>query len=250
MHIAVFGLGFIGEALVQRGEAAGHQMDGLSRSRCHGAGVRLDASLPGALSALDDRGAWDALVVTFPPKAADSGFWSDLLDLAPRRVLLGSTSIYQRVQDCSAPVITEETPLQALHPRRTAEEAFLRTRGHVVRLAGLYGGERNPVRWIRDGKVGYEKRQINLVHRDDVADALLGLLALPRLRPVYNLADGQRHTWRQIIDALVAAGHLPPQPPQPPKKNDAFVDPGALRADLPAFRFRDFWQELEGLARS
>lgn len=248
MRIAVFGLGFIGEALIRRGEAAGHQMDGFSRSRAHGAGSMLDATTPEGVSGLSGQEPWDALVVTFPPMPAAPGFWTALPRLAPRRVLLGSTSIYQRAFDCSAPVITEDTPLEDLHPRRALEQAFLDAGGHVVRLAGLYGGERNPVHWIRGGKVGYEKRQINLVHRDDVADALLALLALPRLRPVYNLADGQRHTWRQIIDALVAAGHLEPLPPRPPKKNDAFVDPTALRSDLPEFRFRDFWDELKVLA--
>jgi nucleoside-diphosphate-sugar epimerase len=260
MHIAVFGIGFIGGALIERAEAAGHRVSGYSRSRAHGAGARLDAATPEAARILEGapgrQGAsgWDALVVTFAPQAIPASFWETIHPLAPRRILLGSTSIYQRALDCSQPVITEQTPLVPDHPRLAVEQAFREAGGMLVRLAGLYGGDRNPVRWIQAGKVGYEKRQINLVHRDDVADALLGLLARsaePPLASVYNLADGQRHTWRQIIDALVAAGHLDPgfQDPRPPKKADAFVDPSRIRAALPDLRLRDLHAALDRLMR-
>lgn len=251
MRLAIFGLGFIGNALAATADAAGTAVDGFSRSRHLGGGCRLDAADPAALAALHRDGPgtpYDALVVTFPPTEAAAAFWPLVHRLARRRILLGTTSIYQRAADCSEPVITEATPLVPLHPRLALEEAFLTAGGHVVRLAGLYGGERNPVRWILTGKVGYEKRQINLVHRDDVAAALLGLLALPSPRPVYNLADGERHTWRQIIDALVRAGALSPLPPQPLSRADAFVDPSALLAALPGFAFRSLFAALPGLA--
>lgn len=253
MRLALFGLGFIGHALGERALAAGHRVDGFSRSSQLGEGRRMDASDPEAVAALAD--AWqgepyDALVVTFPPQAAAAALWPWVHGLARRRVLLGTTSIYARASDCSAPVLTEASPLEEEHPRRALEEAFGAAGGLIVRLSGLYGGARNPVRWIREGRVGNERRQLNLVHRDDVAEALLGLLALPAPRPVYNLADGERHTLGQIIDALVASGALDalgPLPPKPLTRPDAFVDPSALLKDLPGFRFRSLFAELPAL---
>ena len=251
MRLAIFGLGFIGTALADQTLAAGHQVDGFSRSGHLRDGRAIDARDEAAMATLATEWQgepYDALVITFPPQEAAEAFWPWVHGLARRRVLLGTTSIYSRVEDCSEPLLTEGSPLVERHPRRAMEEAFEAAGGLLVRLAGLYAAERNPVRWIREGRVGYEKRQLNLVHRDDVARALLGLLALPSPRPVYNLADGERHTCRQIIDALVALEVLEAQPPKPLTRGDAFVDPSALLEALPGFRFRSLFAELPALA--
>ena len=259
MKFAIFGLGFIGQALATRATDLGHDVQGFSRRAGHGSGRSFDAGNPEDCDALFTQHparALDGLVVTFPPQHAAPSFWRRLITLAPRRVLLGSTGVYQRAVDCTQPLITEETPLLDLHPRLPAEQAFLATHDEnsagaslVLRLAGLYGGARNPVRWIRDGRVGYEKRQANLVHRDDVIEIILRLLAHPTPRTVYNLSDGQRHTWREIIDALVTAGHLQPLPPAAARRNDAFVPPSRVLQDFPDVQLRDLWAELDVLAK-
>jgi nucleoside-diphosphate-sugar epimerase len=250
MRLAIFGLGFVGDVLRRRAEAAGHVVDGFSRRRGAGGGGVFDAGEPDCGRILEGlkSAAYDCAVVTFPPAKAHASFWPALHGLAHRRMLLGTTGIYRRAEDCSVPVITEQTPLTEVHPRLAAELAFGGAGGIVVRLAGLFGGERNPVRWIRDGRVGYEKRQANLVHGEDVARALLALAALDAPRAVYNLADGQRHTWREIVDALVKMGSLAPLAPQARSRADGFVAPQRLLADLPGFVFTDFWELLEGLA--
>lgn len=250
MHLAIFGLGFVGDALGRLAVEAGHRVDGFSRRQGLGGGGLLDAADPGCVGLLDALRAadYDCAVVTFPPVQAHPGFWSALHSRTRRRVLLSTTGVYQRGSDGGRPEITEETPLVVDHPRLLAERAFGVSGGHVVRLAGLFGGARNPVRWIREGRVGYEDRQANLVHRDDVARALLALAALDSPRAVYNVSDGQRHTWAGIIDALVARGALSPVAPRPPKRADGFVSPKRLLADLPGFAFTEFWAMLGSLA--
>ena len=246
--LAIFGLGFVGDALARRAAADGIAVAGFSRRRAIGAGRVLDLGDPQAVQSLvDGAERYDCAVVTIAPQHVDPSLWSALARVAGRRLLLGSTGVYQRAFDCTQPIVTEETPLLDEHRRLAAERAFLETGGTVARLAGLFGGARNPVRWIRDGRVGYEKRQANLVHRDDVVKVLLRLSTPPAPQPVYNVADGQRHTWREIVDALVAAGVLEPQPPRLPRRNDAFVSPERLLADLGDFRFTDFWTLLERL---
>ncbi len=250
MRLAVFGLGFVGDVLVRQAVAADHAVDGFSRRGGAGGGGVFDAGAPDCERALDGFGseAYDCAVVTFPPAQAHASFWPALQMRARRRMLLGTTGIYRRAEDCSVPIITEESPLEEVHPRLAAEQAFGESGGIVVRLAGLFGGERNPVRWIRDGRVGYEKRQANLVHAEDVARALLALAALDAPRAVYNLADGQRHTWREIADALVEMGVMEPLPPRVRTRADGFVAPQRLLADLPGFAFSDFWTLLVELA--
>ncbi len=250
MRLAIFGLGFVGDVLHRQAEEAGIPVDGFSRAGGVGDGVAFDAGTPECRRVLEGRGsaAYDCAVVTFPPGQAHASFWPALHGLARRRVLLGTTGIYRRAEDCSVPVITEQTPLVEVHPRLAAEQAFGESGGIVVRLAGLFGGARNPVHWIRDGRVGYEKRQANLVCVDDVARALLGLAGLDAPRPVYNLADGQRHTWREIVDALVRMGVQEPLAPRDRSRADGFVAPQRLLADLAGFVFTDFWELLGGLA--
>lgn len=249
-RLAVFGLGFIGRSLADRAVHSGMTVLGFSR-RGGPDGRAFDAGRDADLKWLRETvppEPVDCAVVTFPPQQAAADFWPTLARCAPRRILLGSTGVYQRAVDCSQPVLTEDTPLVDVHPRLSAERAFLQAGGIAVRLAGLFGGERNPTQWLRDGRVGYEKRQANLVHRDDVVRVLLRLAAHERPSATYNVADGQRHTWREIADFLVGRGELEPLPPRDARRSDAFVSPDRLLRDLPGFRFRDFWSALEELA--
>jgi nucleoside-diphosphate-sugar epimerase len=250
MKLAVFGLGFIGRALADLAQLRGMTVLGFSRRGGAGRGEAFDAARDADLKRLREGllGPVDCAVVTFPPQQAAADFWPILAHSASRRILLSSTGVYQRAFDCTQPVLTEDTPLVDSHARVPAERAFLESGGIAVRLAGLFGGERNPIQWLRDGRVGYEKRQANLVHRDDVAQALLQLATHERPNTTYNVADGQRHTWREIVDFLVARGELDSLPPRDARRNDASVSPDRLLRDLPDFRFRDFWAALEALA--
>lgn len=246
--LAIFGLGLCGEALCDRAVELGWQVAGFSRSGGRGEGRRLDAADAAACDRLRKSGLQcDAAVTTFPPENASARFWSLFEEAGPRRVLLSTTGIYRRRG--RRPLITEKTPLKSEHPRFEVEASFSRTGGILVRLSGLYGGPRNPLRWIERGRVGYEDRQVNLVHYRDVAAAVCELCARDCVRPLYNLADGQVHTWRQIIDFLVAGGWIEhDRLPAPQRKKDSFVDNARFLDDFPSFRFRDFWEELERLA--
>ncbi len=251
-ELAVFGLGHVGLALHDEALNRGWEAAGFSRSSSLGGGCRVDAEQPESIARLAERtrdARFDALVVTFPPTEVHPSFWDLLESLSSRRILLGSTSIYRR----SGPGrsrITEETPLKDDHDRLEAESDFLQRGGRIVRLSGIYGGSRNPVRWLNQGRVGYENRQVNLVHRDDIARALVRLLSHDRPQRVYNLSDGQQHTWRQIVDRLVGEGLLDhPRKPEPLRREDGFVENRLFLAEFPDFRFRDFWRELLRLAQ-
>ena len=75
-----------------------------------------------------------------------------------RLVVLGSTSAYEGPDDSTdypPPWIDESAPIDLTKPRVQGEE-FLRTDcgAIVLRVAGIYGPGRNPLEWIRQGRVG------------------------------------------------------------------------------------------------
>lgn len=117
-------------------------------------------------------------------------------------VVLGSTSAYDR-EDLPAtdipPWIDESSAINVELPRVQGEE-YLRTQhgGIILRVAGIYGPNRNPVQWIRQGRVGPSPKFVNLIHVEDLAQ--LCLLALQRGHSghVYNISDGHPRRWAEI----------------------------------------------------
>lgn len=244
LKIGVFGLGLAGGAVAELAGRLGWEVAGYSRSRSLGAGRGWDASRAEDSRRLIDEGCrFEAAVATFPPQDAWPGFWPYLAGAAPVAVLLGTTGIYLR--EGRRPAITESSPIQPDHPRTPAEESFLASGGIVLRLAGIYGGPRNPLRWIREGRVGYEDRQVNLIHFRDIALAVAEVFRRKPVPRLFNLADGQRHTWRQIIDTLVERGQIRhDRAPVPLKRPDSFVENRLFLSEYPDFEFRDIWSEL------
>lgn len=127
---------------------------------------------------------------------------SERLRTSPRRlVVLGSTSAYETggSQDYPPPWIDETDPIDLTKPRVQGEETLRATLGAIVlRVAGMYGPGRNPLNWIRTGRVGPSRKYVNLIHVEDLA--AICLLALERGTPgeTYNVSDGQPRTWNDI----------------------------------------------------
>jgi len=248
--LAVFGVGYCGRALLDKARRRRVTTHAYSANTLVEDGARLDSREPRAVDSFDRSvidGAYDAAVVTFPPEGTAPGFWEILARKARRIVLLGTTGIYRR-EGAGRPVLTEATPLVEGHPRAVAETEVASRGGVVLRLAGLYGPGRNPGRWVREGRVLYEDRQLNLVHVDDVCRAALFMTVRPDPSPVYNLSDGQVHTARDLIDLLVAnAGLEHPQTPAATGRPDGFVANDAFLATAPGFAFQDFGKAILAL---
>lgn len=124
------------------------------------------------------------------------------LNASSRRLLvLGSTSAYEVGESQEYPPlwIDETAPVDLAKPRVQGEEHLRNALGAtVLRVAGIYGPGRNPLDWIRQGRVGPSHKYVNLIHVEDLA--AICLLALEQGKPgeVYNVSDGQPHTWNAI----------------------------------------------------
>lgn len=121
---------------------------------------------------------------------------------SPRRiVVLGSTSAYD-LGDSQAyppPWIDETAPIDLTKPRVQGEEYLRLEQGAIVlRVAGIYGPGRNPLDWIRTGRVKPSRKYVNLIHVEDLAAICLAALERGTPGEVYNVSDGTPHTWEDI----------------------------------------------------
>ncbi|HQR15168.1 MAG TPA: hypothetical protein PKW52_00050 [Nitrospira sp.] len=159
---------------------------------------------------LDQPSTWDALpmdadlIWTFPavPLEQVQAFATHSCSHSRRLVVLGSTSAYDRGDEPLTnmpPWIDESSPVNFDLPRVQGEE-YLRTQhdGIILRVAGIYGPNRNPVEWIRQGRVGPTHKFVNLIHVEDLAALCLLALRTGRAGDIYNISDGHPRRWADI----------------------------------------------------
>ncbi|MCP9449437.1 MAG: hypothetical protein NNA21_05175 [Nitrospira sp.] len=118
-----------------------------------------------------------------------------------RLVVLGSTSAYQAnlSRDHPPPWIDETAPLDLEKPRVQGEEWLrMKCQAIVLRVAGIYGPGRNPLNWIKRGRVSPSRKYVNLIHVEDLANICLAALAQGIPGEAYNVSDGTPRTWREI----------------------------------------------------
>lgn len=163
--------------------------------------IRFDLGEPSTWSALPP----DAdLIWTFPatPLEQIQAFAQHRCHPPGRLVVLGSTSAYDKEGapvDDLPPWIDEAQPINNKLPRVQGEE-YLRTHhgAMILRVAGIYGPNRNPVEWIRQGRVGPTKKFVNLIHVEDLAHLCLLALQRGQAGETYNVSDGHPRRWADI----------------------------------------------------
>ena len=125
------------------------------------------------------------------------------LDVPARRIIvLGSTSAYEAPSQSTEyppPWIDESAPIDLTKPRVQGEEYLRNKLGAIVlRVAGIYGPGRNPLDWIRQGRVSPSCKYVNLIHVEDLATVCLAVLEHGKPGEAYNVSDGTPRTWRDI----------------------------------------------------
>lgn len=136
-------------------------------------------------------------------------FAASLTGLNRRLVVLGSTSAYDLgdSQDYPPPWIDETAPIDLTKPRVQGEEYLRREHGAIVlRVAGIYGPGRNPLDWIRTGRVTPSRKYVNLIHVEDLAAICLAVLERGTPGEAYNVSDGTPHTWEDICNTMKVHG--------------------------------------------
>lgn len=235
--VAIVGLGWLGMPLAMSLTAAGWQVtgtkttqDGVEAARMSGIDSYLLELTPELICESEDLESLlshvDALVITLPASRTASGGESyqlavqQLVDSAlafsvPRIIFTSSTSVYGD----SVGNTKESTPLEPVSVAgRTLQdlESWLHnlpnTSVDILRLAGLVGPNRHPGRFLA-GKTGLANgsQGVNLVHLEDVIEAITLLLQTPKGGHIYNLSAAQHPARAQFYPQV--ARQLGLQPP-------------------------------------
>jgi hypothetical protein len=151
-----------------------------------------------------------------------------------RLVVLGSTSAYLAgPHEYPPPWIDESAPIDLSKPRVQGEEFLREECGAIVlRVAGIYGPTRNPLDWIRTGRVTPSRKYVNLVHVEDLAGACLAALERGQAGEVYNVSDGIPRTWTDIYTIARNRWPLPAIPEQPIQETGKRIETRKLRESL------------------
>ena len=168
-----------------------------------------------------------------------------------RLVVIGSTSAYQADPKKGVVTVDERSPVDLTMPRVKGEE-LLRKRldATILRSAGIYGPGRNPLDWIREGRLKNSPHYLNLIHVEDLAS--VSLLALEKGLPgeVYNVSDGNPRKISDLVETASLRWHIPP----PPLSAD--LDPGKKVSNRKmrhllndSIQFPDLYQALDQLQK-
>lgn len=130
-----------------------------------------------------------------------------------RLVVLASASAYDvgDSADYPPPWIDETAPLDLTKPRVRGEEFLRKECGAIIlRVAGIYGPGRNPLDWVRSGRVGPSRKYVNLIHVEDLAASCLAALDRGASGEIYNVSDGTPRTWEDICAVAQARWAITP----------------------------------------
>lgn len=203
--LVILGTGYTGRLVYEREQAQGRVVFATSRDPdCHLPFVPPERRLRFDLA---DRATWrnlprdSNLLWCFPaePLKLVQEFARDLT--VRRLVVLGSTSAYQEnpSRDYPPPWIDETASLDFKKPRVQGEEWLrMNCQAIVLRVAGIYGLGRNPLNWIKQGRVGPSSKYVNLIHVEDLANICLIVFERGVPGNAYNVSDGTPRTWQDI----------------------------------------------------
>ncbi|GGW51987.1 NAD(P)-dependent oxidoreductase [Alishewanella tabrizica] len=209
--IIIVGCGWLGQQIAPAFNDAGWQVYGSRRN--HAAAQSLASPILGITLPLDNAAPSAALLALFKdawvicaiPPGGRAGGTTDYLVVLKRLALLcqqagskggihiSSTGVYQGLTG----EVDETAVLQVAQPRVAllAEgEEVLRDNGPwlTLRLSGLMGPGRHPGRFVQGKTLSGAAHPLNMVHSNDVANAILAILQhWPLPQPYYNLSAPQ-----------------------------------------------------------
>lgn len=183
--------------------------------------------------------------------------FADMASLRTRRlVVLGSTSAYddRASTEYPPPWVDETATIDMAQPRVQGEELLRTSYGAVVlRVAGIYGPGRNPVEWIKSGRVTRSRKYVNLIHVEDLAAICLAALRQGEKHGIYNVSDGTPRTWNEICETVEQRWAIRASSPDEPRSSGKRISNGRmcdlLHANHERLRHNDLYEVLDQLQK-
>jgi nucleoside-diphosphate-sugar epimerase len=192
----ILGCGYVGHALRQAWPDVSFTHRSMEQAQAAGA-VYFN---------LEDQDSWvnlpaaETLIWTFPAASINlvKQFQQDVLTRYQHRFVYASSSCY--ISTIENELVSEQHALDLFQARVVGEE-YLREHGATILvLSGIYGPNREPEQWLRNGRIRSLNKRVNLIHCDDIV-AITQLLIQQgdSLRSVrINLSDGESLQWVSI----------------------------------------------------
>ncbi|AWL10889.1 Protein YeeZ [Saliniradius amylolyticus] len=191
---ALIGCGWLGLPLAESWLRQGHHVIGTTRSQDK-ADQLATLGIQPQLFALGERlppvvAKADAVVLNIPPGRKNlkpESFRQNIEALLAqvssqtKLLFISTSSVFgQHQSEVDEASATEpDTPSGELHCQLEAHlHSHFGTRASVLRLAGLIGGDRHPVKMLAGRKLDNGQRPVNLIHRDDVINAINAIVRL------------------------------------------------------------------------
>ncbi len=255
MNISILGCGWLGLPLGAELASRGYNVRGsvthaeklgvLAEAGIEGYRLELSPTLTGNAEGFFDA---DALVITLPPgrrkpdvETRYPAQIAAILAATPETtqvIFTGSTSVYPDL----GRTVTEADAggnISASGRAILAAETLLRRRNAtVLRLAGLYGYDRQPGRRLAGRDVSGGSAPVNLVHQDDVLNVLLAVIERGVRGVTLNVCAPQHPTRREVYTRQAERlGLAPPHFVEPHLQGYKRVSSEALGTHL-GFGFR------------
>ncbi len=196
MNCLVIGYGWLGKPLALELKNQGYKVYASSRHIAKINTMRSDGILPWQYDAnnINNFPEWfdalDIIVFNLPPTGINnySKAVEEIAQNTPEKcriLFTSSTGVYENIEG----LVVEESPLIQNHSVSLAEKALENSGKNfiILRLAGLIGEERHPVKHLTGKTLENGSQVVNLVHRDDVIRAIIQLIHAEKTNVIFNV---------------------------------------------------------------
>ena len=178
--IAIVGCGWLGESLAEFYLEKGEQVFGTTRTSSKAASLKKLGVEPFLLNSFDDDLSWletmDVLMLNIPPSSFGEDYAKFMVHIVrhagaeTKMLFISSTSVY----DNRNAIVDEKETSIGNSPRgknvfeaETELKKVVGSRLTVIRMAGLVGKERHPVKFMSGKNYPGKEEPINLIHLVD-----------------------------------------------------------------------------------
>lgn len=217
MNIVVIGTGWLGHPLATRLTELGHIVYGSRRSVPEGEKVVYRTFVHPSHNPINKEiiPLADVVILTFPPgQSTAEQYAGDCLEICRQAgenalvIFVSSTGVYRRKSGICTEDKLDEVPFDPENPVPRAEYELVQLLGErltIVRLAGLIGPGRHPVRNMsKNGKTYAGNEPVNVIHRNDAVDLIVFIVERNIAGEIINGCAGE-HPQREAYYSWMAA---------------------------------------------
>lgn len=94
--------------------------------------------------------------------------------------------------------ISESSSL--VHSLRNSAESFFSSYADILHLGLIWGGKRQPEKWIKSSKIKNGNKLVNFIHVDDLSKVIINLLRKDEQKGRLLVSDGQPLSWNSLAE--------------------------------------------------